>query len=281
MEAGEALITSGSATITGKMQTLKKSLGQHWLADEASLKSICETAGLTKADTVLEVGPGPGNLTKYLVKSAGKVVAVEFDESLAAKLPKALTAANLEVINQDILRFDLTSLPAGYKVVANIPYYLTSKLLRRLGESVNPPEAMTLLVQKEVAERICAPPGQMSLLSVSVQLNYNCGLGKVIPARLFKPEPKVDSQVVSLERRTQPLFNELNTDSFFRVAKAGYSERRKKLRSSLAGGLGISKAEAERLLRQAGIDGDLRAQELSLEQWHSLSSAPLLRQILD
>jgi 16S rRNA (adenine1518-N6/adenine1519-N6)-dimethyltransferase len=106
-------------------------------------------------------------------------------------------------------------------------------------------------------------------------------LGKVIPARLFKPEPKVDSQVVLLERRTQPLFNELNTDSFFRVAKAGYSERRKKLRSSLAGGLGISKAEADNLLRQAGIDGNLRAQELSLEQWHSLSSAPLLRQILD
>jgi 16S rRNA (adenine1518-N6/adenine1519-N6)-dimethyltransferase len=255
------------------MDAQKKSLGQHWLADEAVLKSICDAADLSKDDTVLEIGPGPGNLTKYLVKSVGKVVAVEFDESLATKLPKAITAPNLEVISQDILSFDLTKLPAGYKVAAHIPYYLTSKLLRNLSESANPPAAMTLLVQKEVAERVCATEGQMSLLSISVQLYYDCHLGQIVPAQLFVPIPKVDSQVVLLNRRSQPLFNDLDTDKFFKVVKAGFSERRKKLRSSLAGGLGVSKAAADELLKRAGINGDLRAQELSLEQWYILARA--------
>jgi 16S rRNA (adenine1518-N6/adenine1519-N6)-dimethyltransferase len=263
------------------MQPPKKSLGQHWLVDEAALKSICDAAELTKNDTVLEIGPGPGSLTRYLVKAAGKVVAVEFDKSLATKLPDVITSPNLEVINQDILRFDLSNLPAGYKTVANIPYYLTSKLLRRLSESANPPSAMTILVQKEVAERICAPPGQMSLLSVSVQLHYECGLGQEVPAKLFVPAPKVDSRVVLLERRSQPLFPDMDNTKFFRLVKAGFSERRKKLRSSLAGGLGLSKAQIDELLKTAGIDDSSRAQELSLKQWHSLAEAALPRQILD
>ena len=260
----------------------KKSLGQHWLTDEATLKTICDSAGLGRDDTVLEIGPGLGNLTRHLVKRVKRVTAVELDESLAAELPKTVTAPNLEVLQADILKFDVTRLPADYKVVANIPYYLTSNLLRILSESPNPPATMALLLQREVAERICASPGQMSILAVSVQLFYECQLGRVVPARLFRPPPKVDSQVVLLKRRSKPLFpdidkanatriNPVARDKFFRIVKAGFSGKRKKLRSSLAGALNISKEQADELLERAGIDGNLRAQELSLEQWHRLT----------
>lgn len=243
----------------------KKSLGQHWLTDETTLKSICDSADLYPQDTVLEIGPGTGSLTKHLLQRVKRVVAVEKDEKLAAALPPAV-----EVIAGDILKFDLLQLPAGYKVVANIPYYLTSNLLRVLSESPNPPGSMTLLVQKEVAERMGASPGHMSILAVSVQLYYECHLGQVVPSRLFTPPPKVDSQVVNLRRRAQPLFSDMDTARFFRLVKAGFSEKRKKLRSSLAGGLGISREQTDRLLKKAGINGDLRAQELSLKEWYKL-----------
>ena len=248
----------------------RKSMGQHWLTDDKTLRTICASAQLEPEDTVLEIGPGQGSLTRHLLKSAKKVVAVELDESLAGALPGAVKAENLEVVNQDILRFDFTKLPVGYKVVANIPYYLTSHLLRRLIESPNPPAAMTLLVQKEVAERICAKPGQMSILAVSVQLYYRCDLGQIVSARLFTPPPKVDSQIVILKRRRAALFPGLNTTKFFQIVKAGFAERRKKLRSSLAGGLHLSKGQADELLNEAVIGGGLRAQDLNLQDWHKI-----------
>lgn len=253
-----------------------KSLGQHWLTDETTLKTICDNADLKPEDIVLEIGPGPGNLTKHLVKRVKKVVAVELDSKLSKSLQGrtllqgATLQAKLEVIQADILKFDLTSLPSGYKVVANIPYYLTSNLLRVLSESDNPPATMTLLVQKEVAQRICAASGQMSILAVSVQLYYECKLGIEVPSILFTPPPKIDSQVVLLKRRPKPLFADLDNESYFRIVKAGFSERRKKLRSSLAGGLHIPKDEADNLLKRAGIDGHLRPQELSLDDWHKI-----------
>ncbi len=256
------------------MHDPKKSLGQHWLHDEATLDYIADTAGLSLKDTVLEIGPGTGALTEKLLTTDAKVIAVEKDEVLAAKLP---SHPSLQIVPDDILTFDLSKLPAGYKVVANIPYYLTSNLLRVLAESTNPPALMVLLVQKEVAERIAASPGQMSLLSVSVQLYYEPKLGKIVPAELFEPVPKVDSQVVILKRRTSfpigydPIEESLDTKKFFKIVKAGFSERRKKLRSSLSGGLGISKEEADNLLKQAGINPNARAQELTLEQWYRLT----------
>jgi 16S rRNA (adenine1518-N6/adenine1519-N6)-dimethyltransferase len=248
----------------------KKSLGQHWLKDEATLEAICEAASLTKADTVLEIGPGLGDLTRQLAKRAGKVIAVELDESLAIMLPRL---PNLEVVQADILKFDLTQLPVDYKVVANIPYYLTSNLIRILSESANRPKTMVLLVQKEVAERVAAEPGQMSLLSVSAQLYFSPKLGPLVSAELFEPPPKVDSQVIIFKRRSRPLFDNLDTRLYFRVVKAGFSGRRKKLRSSLAAGLGISKSQADDLLQAAGISGDLRAQNLSLQDWYKLYQA--------
>lgn len=270
MAAGRQPTITGQLTSIGNMPDTKKSLGQHWLTDEKTLGAICDSAGLEPDDVVLEVGPGTGSLTKHLVKRVRQVIAVELDEALAAELPKMVAADNFEVVLGSILKFDLSNLPAGYKVAANIPYYLTSKLLRVLSESANPPAAMTILVQKEVAERICADPGQMSLLAVGVQLYYDCRLGLEVPAQLFTPPPEVDSQLVLLERRSQPLFPDFDASKYFRIVKAGFSEKRKKLRSSLAGGLNIPKQEAEDLLVRAGIDPNQRAQALTLEDWYKL-----------
>jgi 16S rRNA (adenine1518-N6/adenine1519-N6)-dimethyltransferase len=252
------------------MDAPKKSLGQHWLNDSQTLEAIVELADIAPTDTVLEIGPGPGNLTEYLVKKARRVVAVELDEKLAMRLPHRVPSKSLQTIRADILKFDLTSLPANYKVVANIPYYLTSNLIRTLSESANPPRRLVLLVQKEVAERICAKPGQMSLLSVSSQLYYECALGPLVPAEKFYPPPKVDSQVVILRRHWRPLFPKMDQRIFFQTVKAGFAGRRKKLRSSLAAGLHLSREQADELLASAEVNGDLRAQNLSLEQWYKI-----------
>jgi 16S rRNA (adenine1518-N6/adenine1519-N6)-dimethyltransferase len=248
----------------------KKSLGQHWLTDLATLTAICDAAEITTEDTVLEIGPGTGTLTRELVKRAREVVAVEFDKNLADQLTYSQIATNLQIIREDILKFDLTSMSAGYKVVANIPYYLTSNLVRTLSESTNPPAKAVLLVQKEVAQRIAAKAGDMSLLSISAQFYWQVSLGSVVPAQLFTPPPKVDSQIVILDRQTEPLFIETDTKKFFQLVKAGFASRRKTLLNSLAGGLRKEKAETQTILQTAGIDPGLRAQNLSLDEWHRL-----------
>ena len=256
----------------------KKSLGQHWLHDEQTLRAICDAAEVAAGDAVLEVGPGLGTLTRQLLHRGAQVTAVEFDPTLAAQLPRnledgpldATALANLAIVQQDILRFDLTTLPTGYKVVANIPYYLTSNLIRVLCESTNPFSVAAILIQKEVAERVAARPGDMSILSVSAQYYCEVSLGPVVPAALFTPPPKVDSQVLVLHRRVQPLFNNVDTRAFFRVVKAGFSQKRKTLVNALSGGLAISKEDARQLLTAAGIPESARAQALSLQQWHAL-----------
>ena len=248
----------------------KKALGQHWLNDLASLQAMCEAAEVGQADTVLEIGPGHGSLTKLLVKRAKQVVAVEKDKLLVKNLTHQALADNLKIVEGDILKFDLDSLPAGYKIVANIPYYLSGSLFRLLTETANPPAKAALLVQKEVAGRVYSQPGQMSVLAVSVKLVYEPSLGRVVSAGLFQPPPKVDSQILILTHRPQPLFGNLDQVKFLRLVKAGFAGRRKKLRSSLSASLQISKEQADRLLTQAGISSDLRAQNLSLADWHSL-----------
>jgi 16S rRNA (adenine1518-N6/adenine1519-N6)-dimethyltransferase len=248
----------------------KKSLGQHWLDDEASLQAMLVTAEVGAADTVLEIGPGLGTLTRQLVAAAERVIAVEFDERLARELPGRVQANNLEIVQQDILRFDLTQLPTGYKVVANIPYYLTSNLVRMLSEASNPPQRVALLVQKEVAERIAAKPGAMSMLSVTAQFYWSVSLGPVVGAELFTPPPKVDSQIVGLTHRKSSLFPDVQPKLLFRIVKAGFGERRKTLRNSLSGGLHLTKEQVEQLLHAAKIDPGLRAQSLTLQQWHGL-----------
>lgn len=250
----------------------KKSLGQHWLKDREVLAAIADAAEINSEDTVLEIGPGQGTLTSELLRRAKKVIAVELDGDLAAKLPKQFPGTSLEVVNQDILSFDLTNLPDNYVVVANVPYYITSKIIQLLTTSLNKPRTIVLLIQKEVAVRLAAEPGDLSILAVSAQIYAEVHLGDVVPAKFFTPPPKVDSQVVILSTRQEPLVKPEDEKAFFRVVKAGFSAKRKKLRSSISSGLHISKPEAETLLTQTGINPDNRAEQLSLDDWLRLTA---------
>lgn len=249
----------------------KKELGQHWLKDREILAAIADDADLSSDDTVLEIGPGLGTLTSELLRRAGRVIAVEFDPDLARKLPGQFPGKNLQVVHEDILQFDLDALPAGYKVVANVPYYITSKIIEKLMTAKNKPSTVVILVQKEVAERVAAGPGDMSILAVSAQVFANARLGVLVPREYFTPPPKVDSQVVVLETLATPLVAPEDEKAFFRVVKAGFVAKRKKLRSSIAAGLGISKPAAEELLRHAAVNPELRAEDLSINDWLRLA----------
>lgn len=248
----------------------KKSLGQHWLSDVKVLETICSFADVKKGDVVLEIGPGKGDLTAKLLESGAEVVAVELDESLEADLRKKFSSLPFTLNMLSIMDFDLSKMPLSYKVVANIPYYLTSHLLRMLLETQHKPQMIVLLVQKEVAQRIAAKPGQMSLLSVSAQYYCDLELGQIIPAKLFTPPPKVDSQIIKLIPYSEPLFTGVDNQKFFRIVKAGFSNRRKTLLNSLSNGLNLNRTATENLLNQAGIKPNLRPQELSLDEWHKL-----------
>jgi 16S rRNA (adenine1518-N6/adenine1519-N6)-dimethyltransferase len=249
-----------------------KALGQHWLQDRRILSEIADAADIREDDTVLEIGPGLGTLTSELLRRAKNVIAVEFDPELARKLPGQFPGTNLEIIHQDILNYDLSGLPEGYVVVANVPYYITSKIVQMLMTANNKPRIAVLLVQKEVAERIAAKPGNMSILAVSAQVYADASLDIEVPREFFTPPPKVDSQVVVLTTRPEPKVTQADERQFFRLVKAGFSAKRKKLRSSLAGGLGISKPEAEALLHACNISPDVRAEDLSIDEWLRLVS---------
>ena len=255
------------------MKGPNKSLGQHWLHDRDILASIAAAAELKPSDTVLEIGPGLGTLTSELLRSKAAVEAVEFDPELARKLPGQFPGKKLDVTNQDILQYDLSKLPTGYKVVANVPYYITSKIVQKLMTSSNRPVISVLLVQKEVAERIAAEPGDMSVLALSAQIYAEAELGPLVGAEYFTPPPKVDSQVVILRARQSPLITKADEKLFFRLVKAGFSAKRKKLRSSLSGGLAISKPLAEKILERAGLSPDSRAEDLAVADWNKLLAA--------
>jgi len=250
-----------------------KSLGQHWLNDPEALNSICDLAELNNRDTILEIGPGLGSLTKYLTERAKRVVAVEFDDLLAATLKaKFVNTENLEIINQDIRKFDLRPLDPGYKCVANIPYYITSYLIRLLSESVNPPAMAVLLIQKEVAQRLSAQPGQLSVIAVITQVFWQIELGIVVPRKLFLPPPEVDSQLIKLVRRKDSLVSEDQQKVFFQTVRVGFSQKRKTLANSLSSGFRITKVQAQQFLDQAGINPKSRPQELSIEDWQKLTA---------
>lgn len=258
----------------------KKELGQHWLHDESILDAIVEAGEVAEKDFVLEIGPGLGTLTQKLADTGAQISALEFDKDLLGSLRKKFkNCNNVAILEGDIRTFNFSELPKDYKIVANIPYYLTSHLIRSISESDNSPSLAVLLIQKEVAERLCAKPGQMSILSVTAQFYFECFLDIEVPAEYFTPPPKVDSQVVVLKYRKSKLFD-VDEKQFFRVVKAGFSEKRKTLRNSLSGGLAISKEQAEKLLKKTRIDSGKRAQELSLDDWRELyleygrSSAP-------
>ena len=254
-----------------------KGLGQHFLVDKPSLEAIMDAAAVTKDDTVLEIGPGLGVMTRPLTMAAGRVVTVETDHVLAELLRRD-APANLEVVEQDILRFDLTQLPAGYKVIANIPYYLTSKIFRLLIESPNPPAVMSMLIQKEVAERITAAPGQLSILALSVQYYGHPEIVRLVERHKFWPPPDVDSAILRVVI-TGPAFP-ADPAKLFRLVKAGFGEKRKQLKNALAGGLNLAPAYSAGLLKAAKLGPSVRAQELDLRAWHRLYQAALAEKLL-
>lgn len=249
-----------------------KDLGQHWLNDRLALAHIVDFAELNTDDVVLEIGPGKGSLTEYLAAKAARVIAVEIDPNLIAELNQKFSSSeNIKIINQDIRRFNFDSLPKGYKVIANIPYYLTSFLIRLLSEAKNPASRCVLLVQKEVAERLASTPGQMSLLSVTAQVYWRVSIGDVVPSKLFDPQPKADSMTLRLDRLDQPLVEEELRREVFKIVRIGFSQKRKQLGNSISAGLRVERSVAEDYLSKAGISPMQRPQQLSVDQWLSLA----------
>jgi 16S rRNA (adenine1518-N6/adenine1519-N6)-dimethyltransferase len=273
-----------------------KRLGQSFLIDQRAIQKVIKTADLHKDETVLEVGPGLGALTQELVKQAGKVIAVEKDRRLAAKLKETLKdCSNVEIITGDVLgilkgrALKNTALakavlfkarPLGYKIVSNIPYYLTSPLIRMFLESDNLPQEMVLVIQKEVAQRICASPPKMNLLAVSVQFYAEPEIISYVPKESFRPQPTVDSAILKIAQIKKP--GGIDIEKFFKVVKAGFFHPRKQLKNNLYKGLNIDKEEInhhtkdfgvviKRALVECGLPPQARAQNLSVEDWQGLS----------
>jgi 16S rRNA (adenine1518-N6/adenine1519-N6)-dimethyltransferase len=252
-----------------------KSLGQNFLQDTTALEKIVQAAEIQPDDVVLEIGPGLGSLTRYLAASAKTVTTVELDRNLIPVLAAVLAPyPNVRVVEGDILKFPASALvdKDDYLVVANVPYYITSAIFRHLLANYPHPRRIVLTIQKEVAERICAQPGDMSLLALSVQVYGKPVIAATIPAEAFYPAPKVDSAVIRVDLYPTPLILPNLLDRFFRLAKAGFSQKRKTLRNSLSAGLAISTGAANQLLEQAQIDPQRRAETLSLEEWGKLSN---------
>lgn len=251
-----------------------KGLGQNFLQDPFALERIVAAAEIQPTDTVLEIGPGLGSLTRYLAVAAKEVVAVELDADLLPPLKQVLAPyRKVRLIQGDILKLSPKELIAegDYLVVANIPYYITSAVIRHLLEHETKPRRIVLTVQKEVAQRICAQPGDMSLLALSVQVYGKPRIATHIPAEAFFPAPKVDSAVLVVDIYSSPLVKEELLELFFKLIKAGFGQKRKTLRNSLSSGLHISPTKAAELLTGAGIDPQRRAETLSIEEWETLS----------
>ncbi len=259
----------------------KKGLGQHFLIDDNVLETILAAAELSPADTVIEVGPGLGLMTAELARRSGWVIAIELDNRLADILKKTLSHDNIVILNEDVLGTDPTALLQGrapgfppalrpYKVVANLPYYITSPVLRHFLEASVKPEVMVVMVQKEVAEAIVAEAGQRSVLSISVQFYGKPSIVTYVPAVSFFPAPEVDSAIVKIDVYLQPLVKVDNVDGFFKLVRAGFTAARKQVANSLSQGLGLPKSDVLDLLEKAGIDPQRRAETFTLEEWARL-----------
>lgn len=252
-----------------------KSLGQNFLQDASALEDIALAADIQEDDSILEIGPGLGSLTRYLAFSAKQVTAVELDPSLIAPLRAVLTPyPNVRVMHGDILKTAISEImdQPNYLVVANIPYYITSAVIRHLLESDPTRRArrIVLTIQKEVAERICAKAGDLSLLALSVQVYGKPTLASIIPAAAFHPAPKVDSAILRIDIYNEPLIPRESLKTFFTLTKAGFGQKRKTLRNSLSSGLHIPTTASEALLTSAGIDFMRRAETLSIDEWMGL-----------
>ena len=255
----------------------KKGLGQNFLIDPFALETIIEAAQLTPTDHVLEIGPGLGVLTRELSQRAERVVAVEIDRGLVSALGEILAdRTNVTVLEGDALHFDSDEhFPDHpYKVIANIPYYITASLLRHFFESGRRPTRIVVLIQKEVAERIVAMPGRLSLLAISVQFYGVPTIVGRVPASAFLPQPKVDSAILAIDVRPNPIVD-LDPDTFFKVVSAGFAMPRKQIHNALPQRIWMPKSGAENVLEAAGIERTRRAQTLSIDEWAILTRVML------
>ncbi len=257
----------------------QKAFGQYWLEDRKALAQIVAAAELAPGGAALEVGAGMGVLTLALARAvgpAGRVVAVEIEREVLAILREVtMPLGNVEILPQNLLTVEPHALFQGrpYSFVANLPYYLTASALRHFLECAQPPERMVVLVQEEVAERMTAAPGALSLLGVSVQFYGRSSLVARVPAASFYPPPKVDSAIVRVDlyQQAAPGLAGVSREAFFTVVRAGFSQKRKTLRNALAMGLRQPTETIATWLRSAGIDGQRRAQTLTLEEWGRLA----------
>ena len=257
-----------------------KKLGQNFLIDETALEKIIRAADLNPNDLILEIGAGLGNLTRWLAVSAKNVIAIELDSRLLPGLNETVESLpNVQIIQGDILtinpetlisKFQNEKITQSYCVVANIPYYITSAVIRHLLEAEVKPEKIILTIQREVAERICATPGKMSLLSLSVQVYGEPKIISLIPAGAFYPKPNVDSSIIRIDIYPQPLIETQLLDTFFRLIKAGFSQKRKTIRNAFKAGLSLQVSDVDRLLKAAEIDPFRRAETLSISEWRNL-----------
>jgi 16S rRNA (adenine1518-N6/adenine1519-N6)-dimethyltransferase len=254
----------------------KKGLGQNFLVDENYLERITSLVGLTGQELILEIGAGIGGLTRHLAAYARRVVAVELDTQLIPLLKKVMAPfSNTDLVHGDILSLNPAdlSLEPGYLVAANIPYYITSSLLRHLLESAPKPSRLVLTIQQEVAERICAQPGRLSLLALSVQVYGSPQVALRIPAGAFYPKPKVDSATLLMDLLPQPRIPEIHLDDFFTIIKTAFSQRRKMLHNTLKNLPGFDLEKAAALLKQADVNPQLRPQALGFPDWLRLVDA--------
>lgn len=258
----------------------KKSLAQHFLIDRGILKKIVAAAELEPVDTVIEVGPGLGVLTRELAEKAGRLVAVELDQHMVELLRRRFGGMpNVTIIHQDVLDATPEELfkEAGviastgstlrYKVVANLPYYITSAVLRHFLEANRKPELIVVMVQKEVAQQIVAPPGDMSILSVSVQFYGRPKIVATVSRGCFYPAPDVDSAILRIDLYPAPLLPRDEDDTFFDIVHAGFCAARKQIHNAISQGLRIPNEEATSILKKAGIEPSRRAETLSIAEW--------------
>lgn len=255
----------------------RKDLGQHWLVDADAVEAIVEAAAVAPDDEIIEVGPGPGVLTPLLCAAAKRVTAIELDSAMVTALKvNTATLTNLEIRQGDVLSVDPADLPQPYSVVGNLPYYITSAIIKHFLETEARPERITVTIQKEVAERIVAEPPKMSILAISVQLYGRPRLVQIIPRTAFWPVPKVDSAVLVVDEIGRDLAETLQSlpeASFFKIVRAGFAEKRKQLHNSLSRNLGLSRDASVGLLESAGVEPARRAETLTIPEWVTIGKA--------
>jgi len=251
----------------------KKSLGQNFLVEPAGLMKVIDAAELSRNEEVLEIGAGLGSLTYLLAQTCARVITVEIDRHMLEPLAEALKPfTNVQIVPGDILELNPATLVSqeSYVVVANIPYYITSAIIRHLLEAAVKPSRVILTIQKEVAQRIVARDGKMSLLSLSVFVFGEPEIVSTIPAGSFFPAPDVDSAVLRIRLHPEPLIRSSQLDLFFKLAHAGFGQKRKTLRNSLSAGLSLPANEVEARLLEADIEPSRRAETLSMAEWARL-----------